>query len=77
MQISLNPPKAQWAELLKRPDVDVSGLFATVEAILKDIKTEGDAALRRYSEKFDGFATDNLLVTQLEIDAAIKAVSPE
>jgi histidinol dehydrogenase len=77
MQISLNPPKDQWGELLKRPEIDLSGLFATVEAILKDIKTEGDAALRRYSEKFDGFAADNLLVSQAEIDAACMAVSNE
>ncbi|MFT3740557.1 MAG: histidinol dehydrogenase [Breznakibacter sp.] len=75
MQVSINPPRNQWDELLKRPETDVSGLFGTVQSILDEIKNEGDIAVRRYSAKFDGFAAENLLVGQDEIDAACMMVS--
>lgn len=77
MQISINPSRSQWNELLERPEADVTDLFGTVQGILNDIKREGDAAVRRYSEKFDGFAADNPLVSQPEIDAACMKVSNE
>ena len=53
---------------------DVSG---TVAAIIADVRAEGDAALFRYNEKFDGAKLGSLSVTAEEIAAARAAVSPE
>jgi histidinol dehydrogenase len=75
MQISINPSRNTWDELLKRPESDVTDLFGTVQGILNDIKQQGDAAVRTYSQKFDGFAADNLLVSKDEIDKACMMVS--
>ncbi|QWU16419.1 histidinol dehydrogenase [Paenibacillus sophorae] len=47
-----------------------------VKQIVADIKQEGDAALFRYTEKFDGarLSRDNVRVTQEELQAAYKHV---
>jgi len=44
----------------------------TVEAILKRVRADGDAALRMYNEKFGGGKKKQLRVTAEEIDAAYK-----
>lgn len=48
-----------------------------VAEILADVQESGDAALLRYTEKFDGAKLDSLLVTQEEVDAAYASVSEE
>jgi histidinol dehydrogenase len=50
-----------------------------VRAIIKDVVTEGDRALFRYSQKFDrvDLATLGLRVTAAEVQAAIEACPPE
>ncbi len=50
-----------------------------VDAIVRDVKAKGDAAVFAYTQKFDGvtISPDNLWVTQEEIDAAYKAIDPE
>ncbi len=51
--------------------VDVSD---TVRAIIEDVKTNKDSALRYYAEKFDGVQLDRLEVTKEEIDDAYNLV---
>jgi sulfopropanediol 3-dehydrogenase len=48
---------------------------ATVEAILKDIETRGDAAVRELSEKFDRYTPEAFRLTPSEIEAAMQKVS--
>lgn len=48
-----------------------------VADILADVQKNGDAALLRYTEKFDGAKLDSLLVTQEEVNAAYESVSEE
>ena len=63
-------------ELLKRnePKVDVAGVVA---AILEDVRVNGDAAVLKYTEKFDGAKLDTMLVSEAEIDEAMAATEPE
>ncbi|GFE63976.1 histidinol dehydrogenase [Litoreibacter roseus] len=46
-----------------------------VEATLKDIELNGDAALRALSEKFDKYSPDSFRLSQGEIDALMSKVS--
>ncbi len=46
----------------------------TVEGILEDIATHGEAALRRYSEKFDKWSPPSFRLAQTEIDACLEAL---
>ena len=44
----------------------------TVRQVIADVRERGDAAIRMYSEKWDGFAPKSLRVTAEEIEAAVK-----
>ena len=48
-----------------------------IREILAAVRTEGDSALRRYTEKFDGASLRDLRVTEEEIDAAYEQVPAE
>ncbi len=62
-------------ELLKRsePKADVAGV---VSAILEDVRLHGDAAVLKYTERFDGARLDTMLVSQAEIDEAMAETEP-
>ncbi|MEK9677655.1 MAG: histidinol dehydrogenase [Rhodospirillaceae bacterium] len=49
----------------------------TVEGILDDIKARGDAALRDYSEKFDGWAPEKFHLSREEIDACYDQITEQ
>ncbi len=44
----------------------------TVRQVIADVRERGDAAIRMYSEKWDGFAPANLRVTEEEVKEAVK-----
>ena len=48
---------------------------ATVEAILSDVKTRGDAAIRDLSKKFDNWEPANFRLNEQDIERAISQVS--
>ena len=50
--------------------VDVS---TVVKGVIDDIRANGDAAVREYSEKFDKWSPASFKLSQAEIDAAIAA----
>ena len=54
---------------------DDAKVRVTVEGILKDIETRGDAAVRDLSQKFDGYAAPSFRLTTSEIEAAMQKVA--
>ena len=58
----------------ERADDDAK-VRATVEDILKDIETHGDAAVRDLSTKFDGYTPQAFRLSDSEIEAAMQKVS--
>ena len=77
MKIYKYPTQEELKELLKRPVRDAGELNATVAAVLFDVKTQGDAAVRAYEEKFDHVSLQDLTVTEAEIQEAETLVSDE
>jgi histidinol dehydrogenase len=77
MQIVKYPSREIWSELLKRPAFDTAALENTVAAVLKDIKLQGNAAVRKYTLQFDKVALANLEVSKAEFAEAAKLVSKE
>ena len=75
MKIYKYPTQEELKELLKRPVRDASQLNATVAAVLADIKTKGDAAVRDYEEKFDHVRLEDLAVSAAEMQEAEQMVS--
>ncbi|MDD6284726.1 MAG: histidinol dehydrogenase [Firmicutes bacterium] len=49
----------------------------TVADIIDDVRKNGDDALRRYTEKFDGVLLDSLEVSPAEFDEAMAQTEPE
>jgi histidinol dehydrogenase len=70
MKIYKNPDKSLWADILKRPAIDTTTLFGTVGQILKNVKENGDKAVREYALKFDKSDTKKLLVSKKEFQEA-------
>ncbi len=54
---------------------DDAKVRASVEGILKDIESRGDAAVRDLAQKFDGYAPPSFRLTASEIEAAMQKVS--
>lgn len=77
MNIFINPAKDTWRELTQRPELDNRSLTETVSNVLKDIKANGDKAVRNYTEKFDGVALESNIVSTLEIQEAEAALTAE
>ena len=50
---------------------------AAVDAILADVRENGDAALRKYARQFDGVELEALAVTEEEIDTAMETVDAD
>ncbi|GME44263.1 putative histidinol dehydrogenase protein [Neofusicoccum parvum] len=65
----LKTPANQAAQETK-PNFDVSGI---VRGVIEDIRSNGDSAVRKYSEKFDKWSPASFKLSQKEIDDIIAA----
>ncbi|EKG16984.1 Histidinol dehydrogenase conserved site [Macrophomina phaseolina MS6] len=65
----LKSPANQAAQQTK-PNLDVSGI---VRDVIEDIRSNGDGAVRKYSEKFDKWSPASFKLSQNDINAAIAA----
>lgn len=70
MKTILNPERAEWEKLLRRPLADNRDIADTVNTILNDVRSGGDSSLRSFTEKFDHWHPADFLVAQEQIDTA-------
>lgn len=63
--------------ITKRDQAESEDIRKAVEAILADIEQRGDAAVRKYTKRFDGVDLDSFLVSPEEIDDAVDIVGPD
>lgn len=71
------PDKRAWKKLLLRPSLNNSSLEASVSNILKEVKHNGDEAVRRFALMFDKVTITNFKVTEQEINEACQMVDEE
>ncbi len=71
------PQQEQWADIITRPHLDNSQLQATVNGVLNDVRTRGDAAVIDYEERFDHVRLSSLIVSQEEMDEAEQLISSD
>ena len=76
MKKLLYPGDAELAAALTRPFAGNSEIDMKVREILASVKSGGDAALREFSERFDGYAAASLRVETADIEQAEREVSP-
>ncbi len=77
MEIIENPKPESWKDLLKRPTQDYAALEHDVKAIFQDIKNNGDTAVSKYTELFDGLKIDEAKVDETHIKASEKTISSD
>ena len=77
MNIIKYPERSSWENIVKRPHLDVSQLYATVNGVLNDVRENGDEAVKRYEEKFDHASLASLEVTDDEKAEARHLVSKD
>ncbi|TAH00120.1 MAG: histidinol dehydrogenase [Sphingobacteriales bacterium] len=68
------PAQNEWEALLKRPAFDNTALEQKVKVIMGYVKLEGDAAVKRYTQQFDGAVLQDLKVSTAEIAAAVARI---
>jgi len=71
------PNKDQWQALVERPILEQKALDDIVFDILNDVKKNKDAALIKYSEKFDKVILNNIEVDNFEIETASNLISQD
>lgn len=71
------PEKKDWKTLLVRPSLNDTSLEASVSNILKEIKQNGDEAVKRFALMFDKVTIKHFLVTSEEINEAASLISDE
>ncbi|MBN2807834.1 MAG: histidinol dehydrogenase [Prolixibacteraceae bacterium] len=71
------PSRSEWPSLLQRPVFETASLNEKVQAVLDEVKANGDEAIRKYTVQFDGVEMNNFLLTESEIDAAVSELSDE
>ena len=77
MKKIIHPDRKDWAEILKRPVLNMETLRGTVCEVLERVKSEGDKAVLVYEERFDKVKLDTLAVTEEEMKEAEQNVPIE
>jgi histidinol dehydrogenase len=75
MKIYQNHPRGDWSQLVQRPVLDTSLLHKKVKAVLKDVKRNGDKAIKKYTKQFDNIELKDFYVTVKEMNEAIASLS--
>lgn len=74
MNLVKYPAQNEWEALLKRPAFDNTALEQKVKVIMGYVKLEGDVAVKRYTQQFDGAVLQELKVSTEEIAAAVARI---
>lgn len=77
MQVLRFPAKDLWNQIIKRPVHDTQSLESTVQEILRNVKINGDAALKKYTKQFDRVEIDRFLTSDAEFAAAATKILPD
>ena len=77
MNTIINPSKKDWNKILERPTKTVDDIEGIVNEVFADIQKNGDAAVSKYTQKFDGVSLENTIVSDAEIKEAISLVSED
>lgn len=75
MKTISNPNQSSWSDILKRPTQTVNDIEATVTQIFEDVQRNGDQAVAKYTQLFDGAELESNVVTVEEVEAASAKVS--
>jgi histidinol dehydrogenase len=64
IQVYTQPEQKDWASLLARPSFDAQELLPRVQAIIDEVRVNGDAAVLRFTHEFDKVALKNIVLSE-------------
>lgn len=67
----------QLAELLKRPKIDFASIFGTVQPIIDEVEKDGDEAVRKFTQKFDGVDVDEVCFNPMKQEVSLSNEAKE
>ncbi len=70
MELIINPSRSEWPRLCARPSDDNAVVRERVAAILEQVRTQGDEALKALSREIDGVTLECLEVSEAEFAQA-------
>jgi len=77
MKFISNPERSTWQALTQRPTADFSSIEPIVDEVFAAVRSNGDAAVRKYSQKFDAYTPDQLMVAAQALANAKGELSAE
>lgn len=77
MKTISNPNPSTWSDILKRPTQTVNDIETTVTQIFDDVQRNGDQAVAKYTQLFDGAKLSSNTVTTEEVEVASAKISTE
>ncbi len=77
MKLIKNPSEDTWKQVLQRPAIDNTTLLKKVRAVMSEVKQDGDAAVKQFTQQFDGVLLDSFLVSENEINESEAVLSDE
>lgn len=77
IQKILNPTTEKWFEISKRPAINAPDLEELVTQIFTEVKRNGDTAVKKYTNLFDGTTITNTKVSEQEINDGVALVPYE
>ncbi|MGB1941716.1 MAG: histidinol dehydrogenase [Flavobacteriaceae bacterium] len=72
-----NPSIDQWGALCTRPTASLDDVMPVVDEVFDAIQTQGDQAIQRFSEKFDGYQPKSIEVAQKDLQNAQNELSAD
>ncbi|MFL2584363.1 MAG: histidinol dehydrogenase [Flavobacteriaceae bacterium] len=72
-----NPSIDQWGALCTRPTASLGDVMPVVDEVFDAIQTQGDQAIQRFSEKFDGYQPKSIEVAQNDLQNAQNELSAD
>ncbi|MDR9419654.1 histidinol dehydrogenase [Gracilimonas sp.] len=59
------------SELLKRPKIDFTSIFKTVQPILDEVEKYGDEAVKKYTSKFDRVDLGSVVINPKDVEVSL------
>ncbi|WP_421811882.1 histidinol dehydrogenase [Flagellimonas sp.] len=69
------PQPKEWDEILKRPTQTVADIEEVVNSIFREVQSDGDTVIKKYTAQFDKIDLDSPIVSSSEIEKANNSVS--
>ncbi|MDR6486632.1 histidinol dehydrogenase [Chryseobacterium vietnamense] len=77
MKIYKYPTKDTWKDLVKRPVLEQKQISGLIAEIFAEVEKNGDIALIEFNRKFDKAETENIKVSDTEIQEAEKQINDD